>query len=1324
MVGFLRQLRTAADERVLLSVSLSRPRADAGCEKVVIRPVVVRNEPCFQFAFRNGKQETHENLAADRAVDRVAELLESSFHEARLLTPTADYVVRTKPSGRVTLKQFPASRPAAADAGHNRTKNYLIPEGVPCRFLQEIGVMTAEGRVHAAKSRKFRQVNRFLELIDDVIRGFPEGEPLNIVDFGCGKSYLTFALHHLVREIRGRDVQIVGLDREASVIKSCRRVAERLDCRDLSFQIGDIAGYEATQAIDLVVSLHACDTATDDALAKAVGWNARAILAVPCCQHDLFATMQPEQFTALSRHGILKERFAALATDAMRAELLECHGYRTQVVEFIDMEHTAKNLLIRAVRRTGGNRAPRERLESYRELKQTLGVASTPLEARIGEMSPETASSIDLVPNVRIAYLDCSTGIAGDMTLAALIDSGVDADAIREGIASLGLDGVSLNTESVTKEGFRATYVTVTHPEQHAHRHLSDIVKMIDAATAISDKQKATAKQIFHAVGVAEARVHGTTIDRVHFHEVGAIDSIVDIVGAAIAFDLLGAERVFCSPLPTGRGKIHIDHGICTVPAPATAELLKGIPLADIPVDAELTTPTGAAIAATLVDGFRSLPAMTVESIGYGAGTMNLPQRANLLRIFVGTQTPSPLTDRVCLLETNLDDVSGEIIGHTKQRLLAAGALDVYSIPIQMKKDRPGTILSVISREADVEPLEAILFSETATFGIRRMWVDRSIRAREERTVDTVWGPVRGKLGWRTGESPVFTPEFDDCAKLAAEKGLFPMQIVAATSGLESVVLGMAILFVAFLLRRNAVRGRKSQNRDIVGEVREEFLQQEKQGASKLEKLELRLYDYSREVEARIETRIALLDQLVVAADAETTRLESQLKLHLENADEAARQRATPEQRRMIEHLAGLLSKRLQFFWNRKVGRQHVRLATELADFLRRLLGGFERATAVNEHIRPRAGEFERDFPPDAGETYGEVVFNTSMTGYQEILTDPSYCGQIVSMTYPQIGNYGVNPDDVESSGISLRGFIVRELCRRPSNYRSTQTLDEYLAAAGVIGMEGIDTRSLVRRIRVHGAMTGVLSTTDLDDASLVAKAQSSPELVGQDLVSNVMPTENYGWNEGLSELARTPAEIASAAEGNQPSGEGKHVVAIDYGMKWNIPRHLRELGLKVTVVPGTATAEEVLEHKPDGVFLSNGPGDPRPLTYAVETIRNLLGKQPIFGICLGQQLLGQAFGGEIFKLKFGHRGANQPVLNKLTGRVEITTQNHGFALSEESLGDDVEITHVNLNDDTVEGIRHRKHQAFGVQYHPESSAGPHDSRYLFDDFLHAITSA
>ncbi len=343
------------------------------------------------------------------------------------------------------------------------------------------------------------------------------------------------------------------------------------------------------------------------------------------------------------------------------------------------------------------------------------------------------------------------------------------------------------------------------------------------------------------------------------------------------------------------------------------------------------------------------------------------------------------------------------------------------------------------------------------------------------------------------------------------------------------------------------------------------------------------------------------------------------------------------------------------------------------------------------------------------GETFGEVVFNTSMTGYQEVLTDPSYNGQIVTMTYPHIGNYGVNEEDAESQHPQVDGFIVRELNRIPSNFRSQMPLEDYLRKHRIIGIEGLDTRALVRRLRVRGAMTGVLSTTDLDDASLVHKARNAPGIVGRDLVKEVLPSQPFHWSDGFT------SKFASELLPTRP--QKFHVVAMDFGMKWNILRCLVQIGCKVTVVPGTATAEQVLSYNPDGIFLSNGPGDPAALGYAVENIKQLLGKKPIFGICLGHQLLGQAYGGKTFKLKFGHRGANQPVLNHLTNKVEITTQNHGFAVDPASLPADVEPTHVNLNDQTNEGMRHRKLPVFSVQYHPEASAGPHDSSYLFEQF-------
>ena len=352
------------------------------------------------------------------------------------------------------------------------------------------------------------------------------------------------------------------------------------------------------------------------------------------------------------------------------------------------------------------------------------------------------------------------------------------------------------------------------------------------------------------------------------------------------------------------------------------------------------------------------------------------------------------------------------------------------------------------------------------------------------------------------------------------------------------------------------------------------------------------------------------------------------------------------------------------------------------------------------------------------GEVDGEVCFNTSMTGYQEILTDPSYRGQIVTMTYPQIGNYGVNEGDLESARPHLAGFVVREHSRTNSNFRSEGSLGEYLKDWGVVAIESIDTRALVRRIRSQGAMRGVLSTTDLDDASLVAKAKASPGLVGRDLVSEVVPDMPCEWQEPVSEW--THLERAGAS--SPPAPENcPHVVALDYGMKWNIPRHLFGGGCQVTVLPGTASADDVLAQNPDGVFLSNGPGDPEPLEYAISAIRGLLGKKPVFGICLGHQLLSLACGAKTFKLKFGHRGANHPVQRLATGAVEITSQNHGFAVDEASLPGFLEVTHRSLNDGTIEGVRHRELAAFSVQYHPEASAGPHDSHYLFQEFLNAM---
>jgi len=350
-----------------------------------------------------------------------------------------------------------------------------------------------------------------------------------------------------------------------------------------------------------------------------------------------------------------------------------------------------------------------------------------------------------------------------------------------------------------------------------------------------------------------------------------------------------------------------------------------------------------------------------------------------------------------------------------------------------------------------------------------------------------------------------------------------------------------------------------------------------------------------------------------------------------------------------------------------------------------------------------------------SGEISGEVVFNTSMSGYQEILTDPSYRGEIVTMTYPLIGNYGINSEDVESSKPHLAGFIVKEACDMPSNWRSQMSLDAYLKKNNIIGLSGIDTRALVRHIRDKGAQTGIISTVDLDADSLVAKAKAAPSIVGQDLVQEVTCKENYDWNEGTWDLAK-------GYEKQQGSAEYK-VVAYDFGIKYNILRNLVSKGCAVTVVPANTPAEEVLAMQPDGVFLSNGPGDPEPITYAQENIRQLLGKVPLFGICLGHQLLSIALGGKTYKLKFGHRGGNQPVRRGEGHNVEITSQNHGFAVDASSLKDDAFVTHINLNDNTVEGLEHKTLPAFSVQYHPEASPGPHDANYLFGEFIKLMES-
>ena len=351
------------------------------------------------------------------------------------------------------------------------------------------------------------------------------------------------------------------------------------------------------------------------------------------------------------------------------------------------------------------------------------------------------------------------------------------------------------------------------------------------------------------------------------------------------------------------------------------------------------------------------------------------------------------------------------------------------------------------------------------------------------------------------------------------------------------------------------------------------------------------------------------------------------------------------------------------------------------------------------------------------GETAGEVVFNTSMTGYQEVLTDPSYRGQMVTMTYPLIGNYGVNPEDIESDRSQVSAFLLKEYQTFPSNVRSTSTLCDYLNSQGILGVDDFDTRALTRHIRKAGAMRAVISTTDLNPSSLVKKAQAKPGMEGQDLVASVTTREPYFWEKGKP-VPCTNRDMKTPADTWKFRGTQFSVIAFDFGIKYNILRCLEAAGCEVLVVPAFFSPERVKALAPDGIFLSNGPGDPEPVTYAIDSIRNLIGFRPMFGICLGNQLLGLALGGRTFKLKFGHRGANQPVKNLRTGKVEITSQNHGFAVDTESmLGKDIDVTHINLNDDTFEGFRHLKHPLFAVQYHPEASPGPHDAGYLFSEF-------
>jgi len=373
---------------------------------------------------------------------------------------------------------------------------------------------------------------------------------------------------------------------------------------------------------------------------------------------------------------------------------------------------------------------------------------------------------------MKLAYLDYLSGISGDMTLGALVDCGVELAAIQAGIDSLGFPNIRLSSEEVKRHGFRAVKVKVEHEPEHAHRHLHHITEKIDASSVLTPPQRDLAKRIFTCIGEAEAKVHGTTIRKVHFHEVGAVDSIADIVGAAVGLSLLGVDRIVCSPVPTGTGHIEIEHGRVSVPAPATAEILKGVPLAASAVSFELTTPTGAAIVKTVADEFGPLPPMTMETIGFGAGDRDLKEQPNVLRLIIGEAADKMASDMVWVLETNLDDISGEVIGHTTAKLFEAGALDVYTTSIQMKKNRPGVLLSVLTPGELTAKLEKIIFRETSTLGVRRWQASRHNLERRPHMVETPLVMIQGKLAVLPDGGQSFSPEFEDCRRIAGEKNL------------------------------------------------------------------------------------------------------------------------------------------------------------------------------------------------------------------------------------------------------------------------------------------------------------------------------------------------------------------------------------------------------------------------------------------------------------------------------------------------------------------------------------------------------------------------